>query len=36
MYGVPGDPRISGRLLEQRHIEVLQRVKDTVTASRSN
>ena len=31
MYGVPGDPRISGRLLEQRHIDVLQRVKDVVT-----
>ena len=31
MYGVPGDPRILGRLLEQRHIEVLHRVKDVVT-----
>jgi dihydroorotate dehydrogenase (fumarate) len=31
MYGVPGDPRISGTQLEQRHIEVLQRVKDAVT-----
>ena len=31
MYGVPGDPRILGRLLEQRHIDVLQRVKDVVT-----
>jgi dihydroorotate dehydrogenase (fumarate) len=31
MYGVPGDPRISGAQLEQRHIEVLQRVKDVVT-----
>jgi dihydroorotate dehydrogenase (fumarate) len=31
MYGVPGEPRISGTQLEQRHIEVLQRVKDAVT-----
>jgi dihydroorotate dehydrogenase (fumarate) len=31
MYGVPGDPRILGRQLEQRHIEVLQHVKDVVT-----
>ena len=31
MYGVPGDPRISGTQLEQRHTEVLQRVKDAVT-----
>jgi dihydroorotate dehydrogenase (fumarate) len=31
MYGVPGDPRVSGRRLEQRHLEVLQRVKEAVT-----
>ena len=31
MYGIPGDPRILGRLLEQRHIDVLQRVKEVVT-----
>ena len=31
MYGVPCDPRISGTQLEQRHTDVLQRVKDAVT-----
>ena len=31
VYYVPGDPRISGRDVEQRHIEVLQRVKSAVT-----
>jgi dihydroorotate dehydrogenase (fumarate) len=31
IYYLPGDPRISGRDVEQRHIEVLQRVKAEVT-----
>ena len=31
VYYVPGDPRISGRDVEQRHVEVLQRVKAAVT-----
>ncbi len=31
IYYVPGDPHISGREVEQRHIEILQRVKATVT-----
>ena len=31
IYYIPGDPRISGRDVEQRHIDILQRVKDTVT-----
>jgi dihydroorotate dehydrogenase (fumarate) len=31
IYYVPGDPRISGRDIEQRHVDVLQRVKDVVT-----
>jgi dihydroorotate dehydrogenase (fumarate) len=31
VYYVPGDPRISGRDVEQRHLEVLQRVKAVVT-----
>jgi dihydroorotate dehydrogenase (fumarate) len=31
VYYVPGDPRISGRDVEQRHLEVLQRVKAAVT-----
>jgi dihydroorotate dehydrogenase (fumarate) len=31
IYYVPGDPRISGRDVEQRHIEILQRVKSAVT-----
>jgi dihydroorotate dehydrogenase (fumarate) len=30
-YYLPGDPRISGREVEQRHVEVLQRVKSAVT-----
>jgi dihydroorotate dehydrogenase (fumarate) len=30
-YYLPGDPRISGRDVEQRHIDVLQRVKSAVT-----
>ena len=31
IYYIPGDPRITGREVEQRHIDILQRVKDTVT-----
>jgi dihydroorotate dehydrogenase (fumarate) len=31
IYYIPGDPRISGRDVEQRHIDILQRVKDAVT-----
>jgi dihydroorotate dehydrogenase (fumarate) len=31
IYYLPGDPRISGRDVEQRHIEVLQRVKAAVS-----
>jgi dihydroorotate dehydrogenase (fumarate) len=31
IYYVPGDPGISGRDVEQRHIEILQRVKAAVT-----
>jgi dihydroorotate dehydrogenase (fumarate) len=31
IYFVPGDPRISGRDVEQRHIDILRRVKDAVT-----
>jgi dihydroorotate dehydrogenase (fumarate) len=31
VYYLPGDPRISGRDVEQRHLEVLQRVKAAVT-----
>ncbi len=31
VYYVPGDPQISGREVEQRHLEVLQRVKAAVT-----
>ena len=30
-YFLPGDPRISGRDVEQRHIDILRRVKDAVT-----
>jgi dihydroorotate dehydrogenase (fumarate) len=30
IYYLPGDPRISGRDVEQRHIDVLARVKDAV------
>src|ERR1035438_5023955 len=30
-YYLPGDPGISGRDVEQRHIDVLQRVKSSVT-----
>jgi len=31
IYGVAGDPAISGREVEQRHIDVLERVKAAVT-----
>jgi dihydroorotate dehydrogenase (fumarate) len=31
VYYLPGDPHISGRDVEQRHIDVLMRIKDTVT-----
>ncbi len=31
IYYIPGDPRIGGREVEQRHIDILQRVKAAVT-----
>jgi dihydroorotate dehydrogenase (fumarate) len=31
IYYVPGDPHITGREVEQRHVDILCRVKDTVT-----
>ena len=31
IYYLPGDPRISGRDVEQRHVDILSRVKDTVS-----
>jgi dihydroorotate dehydrogenase (fumarate) len=31
IYYLPGDPQISGREVEQRHIDILSRVKDGVT-----
>ncbi len=31
IYFVPGDPRMTGREVEQRHIDILSRVKDAVT-----
>jgi dihydroorotate dehydrogenase (fumarate) len=31
VYYLPGDPHISGRDVEQRHIDVLKRIKDSVT-----
>ena len=31
VYYLPGDPRISGRDVEQRHIDILTRVKEAVT-----
>ena len=31
IYYLPGDPRISGRDVEQRHVDVLARVKDAVS-----
>jgi dihydroorotate dehydrogenase (fumarate) len=30
-YYLPGDPRVTGREVEQRHVEVLRRVKQAVT-----
>ncbi|MGZ4201647.1 MAG: dihydroorotate dehydrogenase-like protein, partial [Thermoleophilaceae bacterium] len=31
IYYLPGDPQISGRDVEQRHVDILSRVKDVVT-----
>jgi len=31
IYYIPGDPRITGREVEERHIDILRRVKDVVT-----
>ncbi|MEA2959381.1 MAG: hypothetical protein QOJ58_5216 [Alphaproteobacteria bacterium] len=31
IYYIPGDPRMAGREVEQRHIDILCRVKDAVT-----
>ena len=31
IYYIPGDPHITGREVEQRHIDILSRVKDAVT-----
>ncbi len=31
IYYIPGDPRISGRDVEQRHVDILRRVKAAVT-----
>ncbi len=31
IYYLPGDPRISGREVEQRHVDILRSVKDAVT-----
>ena len=31
IYSLPGDPQISGRDIEQRHLDVLEGVKDAVT-----
>jgi dihydroorotate dehydrogenase (fumarate) len=31
VYYLPGDPHVSGRDVEQRHVDVLTRVKETVT-----
>ena len=31
IYYLPGDPQISGREVEQRHVDVLERVKEAVT-----
>ncbi len=31
IYFLPGNPRISGREVEQRHVDILRRVKDAVT-----
>ena len=32
IYYLPGDPHISGRDVEQRHLDILARVKDAVTS----
>ena len=31
IYYLPGDPSVSGRDVEQRHVDILERVKETVT-----
>ncbi len=31
IYYLPGDPHVNGREVEQRHIDILERVKDAVT-----
>jgi len=31
IYYIPGDPHISGRVVEQRHVDILSRVKAAVT-----
>ncbi|MGZ5392066.1 MAG: dihydroorotate dehydrogenase-like protein [Mycobacterium sp.] len=31
IYYLPGDPHVSGRDVEQRHLDILERVKDAVT-----
>ncbi|HEX3307368.1 MAG TPA: dihydroorotate dehydrogenase-like protein, partial [Streptosporangiaceae bacterium] len=31
IYYIPGDPHVTGREVEQRHIDILSRVKDAVT-----
>jgi dihydroorotate dehydrogenase (fumarate) len=31
IYYIPGDPRITGREVEERHLDILHRVKDAVT-----
>jgi len=31
IYYIPGDPHITGREVEQRHVDILSRVKDAVT-----
>lgn len=31
IYYLPGDPRVSGREVEQRHVDILARVKEAVT-----
>ncbi len=31
IYDLPGDPHITGRDVEQRHVDILRRVKDAVT-----
>ena len=31
IYYLPGDPHVSGRDVEQRHLDILERVKEAVT-----